>query len=75
MIARVRKPAVQHLAIFEIFEWFHEFLEAASGSGLGPASCEGMLQRVGGRFWFESRTSEGSTFYFPVPSSSEAADC
>ena len=59
-----------------IFEWFSRVPNtAATGSGVGLASSDRMLQRVGGRIWVESRTGQGSTFYFSVPSSNQAADC
>jgi len=37
------------------------------GSGLGLFLCRELVEKNGGRFWFESEEDKGSTFYFALP--------
>jgi signal transduction histidine kinase len=37
------------------------------GSGLGLSICKGLVERMGGKIWFESESGKGSTFYFTLP--------
>lgn len=39
-----------------------------SGSGLGLQICKELVEKNGGKIWFESELHNGTTFYFSVPS-------
>ncbi len=52
--------------IFKIFERL-DVDGGRSGSGIGLAVCQRIVERRGGRLWVESTLGEGSTFFFTVP--------
>lgn len=54
--------------IFESFRQAHEgFSRNYEGTGLGLSIVSGIVERLEGKVWFESKTGKGSTFYLSIP--------
>lgn len=54
--------------IFEKFYRTSISMNVAQGSGLGLVIVKYLVETMGGRIWFESQISQGTTFYFTLPS-------
>jgi signal transduction histidine kinase len=59
--------------IFEPFQRLHGE-EDYSGTGIGLAVCERIIDQHGGRIWVSSSPGKGSVFYFTVPGVAQRAD-
>jgi PAS domain S-box-containing protein len=57
--------------IFGLFKRLHTNDEY-SGTGIGLAICQRIIERYHGRIWVESESGKGSTFHFTVPVTGDA---
>jgi signal transduction histidine kinase len=58
-------PTGHQAQVFQAFRRLQPGL--APGEGMGLVMVRRMLERLGGRVWFESVEGEGTTFYFTLP--------
>ena len=58
-------PAEDADRVFQLFQRHDR--PGTSGSGIGLAICKKIVERHGGKIWFESRPGDGTTFFFTLP--------
>ena len=66
-------PASYTAKVFQIFQRMHPTL--AHGEGVGLALVRRVVERHGGRIWFESAESAGTTFFVALPAVTKSTAC
>ena len=63
-------PPGLHQRAFRMFKRLHA--GEVKGSGIGLAVCKRIVEYYGGQIWIESRSGEGATLFFTIPSTTTA---
>jgi PAS domain S-box-containing protein len=56
--------------VFKAFQRMHP--DAAKGEGIGLSVVQRIVERLGGRIWFDSEEGQGTTFFVALPSLQES---
>jgi signal transduction histidine kinase len=60
-------PKTQYERVFAKFFRAGNIQDDAKGSGLGLYMVKLLLERIGGKIWFESEENKGTTFFVTIP--------
>jgi signal transduction histidine kinase len=53
--------------LFNLFHRLHRDATKFEGTGVGLAVCKSIVEKYGGRIWFESEEAKGTTFFMQFP--------
>jgi signal transduction histidine kinase len=67
-------PGIPTQAREFVFERFSRLDHAVAGSGLGLTIVKAVIERHGGRIWFESEPGHGASFFVFLPQYAERKD-
>lgn len=58
----------------KVFRLFHRLNKNKNyeGSGVGLSICKNIVEKYGGKIWYESELGKGTTFYISIPKQTEA---
>jgi signal transduction histidine kinase len=52
--------------VFDLFKRLNNARREYAGAGMGPAICQRIVERYGGRIWVDSEVDHGATFHFTI---------